>query len=106
IARYVNMHLGGQWQTVVHPGRFIALEQSGGRCVYLDLALGLPTSFDFEQSCTAVHSPEPATQVRRIVYDPLGITNVQADHLVFLSNRLKVHLLDYRQTSTWRSTLP
>ncbi len=90
---------------ILHQGRFIALDDSRGR-VFLDIALGVPTSYDLQRACVAARIPPPCTKTIRVLYDPFGITNEQAEHLKFLRERLDLELLDYRKADQWSAQLP
>src|SRR6478735_3901518 len=79
------------WDAVSFLGRHIELRRrQDGRLVRLDVALGVPTSRDIERAFTN-GEPKPAgekatedkTPEGRLVYNPLGITNVQSRHLRF-----------------------
>jgi hypothetical protein len=83
------------WDAVCYPGRFIELRKGKDR-VRLDVALGLPNSHDLER---AFRNALPADA--RIVYDPLGITDKQADHIAFLGSKLPVQFLDYKAAPQW-----
>jgi hypothetical protein len=105
IVDHVKAHLN-TWTLVLHQGRFIALEDAHKRRVFLDLALGLPTSHDLHQACIAARKPPPCTETIRVLYDPFGITNEQARHLEFLRTRLNLELLDHRKADQWSAQLP
>jgi hypothetical protein len=85
------------WSTVRYLGRHIELRKGKDR-IHLDVALGLPTSFDLERTFTAAHPRPPAG---RLVYDPLGITNRQAAHLSFFRSELKLEFLDPKAALQW-----
>jgi hypothetical protein len=85
------------WQAVCYLGRFIEL-RSGSDRIRLDLALGVPTSRDLER---AFRSGDASRGRGRLVYDPLGITNSQADHLDFLGSRLGLQFLDPKTALQW-----
>jgi TIR domain len=90
------------WDAVSFLGRHIELRRrQDGRLVRLDVALGVPTSRDIERAFTN-GEPKPAgekatedkTPEGRLVYNPLGITNVQSRHLRFFRKQLQLHFLD------------
>jgi hypothetical protein len=62
------------------------------------LALGVPTSLDLERAFRSGVAGKPAG---RLLYDPLGITNRQADHLNFLGTRLDLEYLDPKTALQW-----
>jgi hypothetical protein len=100
IEAYAN---GNHFDAVPYLGRHIELRQRGGdKRVRLDVALGVPTSHDVERSFTG-GSPHPPNG--RLVYSRVGITNKQSAHLDFFGDKLKLDLLDPKETLQW-SVLP
>jgi TIR domain len=89
------------WTMVSYLGRHIEL-RSGSDSICLNVALGIPTSFDLERAFVAGSARHAAG---RLVYDPLGITNRQADHLHFLGSHLALQYLNPRSSLQW-SVLP
>jgi hypothetical protein len=85
------------WTAISYLGRHIEL-RSGSDRVYLDVALGMPTSFDLERAFVTGSARHAAG---RLVYDPLGITNRQADHLHFLGSHLDLQYLNPRSSLQW-----
>jgi hypothetical protein len=85
------------WKAVHYLGRHIDLNH-GATHIRLDLALGVPTSLDLERAFRAGRMGTPSG---RLLYDPLGITNRQADHLNFLGSRLNLQYLDPRTALQW-----
>lgn len=107
ILRHIDAHVTRRrWRAVLHPGRFITLHHTDGRQLLFDLALGLPTSQDMQRASTTPRHPLPSDATPRMLYEPLGITNQQADHLAFLRERLGLDLLDYRRADEWCARLP
>jgi len=97
------------WDAVSFLGRHIELRRrQDGRLVRLDVALGVPTSRDIERAFTN-GEPKPAgekatedkTPEGRLVYNPLGITNVQSRHLRFFRKQLQLHFLDPNAALQW-----
>jgi len=97
------------WDAVSFLGRHIALRRrQDGRLVRLGVALGVPTSRDIERAFTN-GEPKPAgekatedkTPEGRLVYNPLGITNVQSRHLRFFRKQLQLHFLDPNAALQW-----
>jgi TIR domain len=85
------------WDAVPYLGRHIELRRGQDR-IHLDVALGVPTSFDLERAFKAADPRPPAG---RLVYDPLGITDRQAEHLDFLGSRLALQYLDPKAALQW-----
>jgi hypothetical protein len=85
------------WEAVPHLGRFVAL-RGPASTIRLDIALGVPTSMELERAWRHSGERDP----KRIVYDPIGLTNTMANHLAFLSQRLPLELLDVRDALNWR----
>jgi hypothetical protein len=85
------------WEAVCYLGRHIELH-SGSDNICLDVALGVPTSFDLERAFVNGSARHAAG---RLVYDPLGITNRQADHLHFLGSHLALQYLNPRSSMQW-----
>jgi hypothetical protein len=85
------------WNAVPYLGRHIELN-NGTDTIHLDIALGVPTSFDLER---AFVSRREEGEAGKLVYDPLGTTNRQARHLDFLRSQLKLEYLDPRKTLSW-----
>jgi hypothetical protein len=97
------------WDAVSFLGRHIELRRrQDGRLVRLDVALGVPTSGDIERAFTN-GEPKPAgekatqdkTPEGRLVYNPLGITNVQSRHLRFFRKQLQLQFLDPNAALQW-----
>ena len=88
---------GKAWRAVSYLGRYIELRRGENR-IRLDLALGVPTSRDLERAFR--NAPKKRGR-GRLIYDPLGITNSQADHLGFLGSRLGLQFLNPRDTLPW-----
>jgi hypothetical protein len=86
-----------RWTAVAYLGRYVELRK-GEKRIHLDMALGVPTSFDLEKAFLS-RSDEKAPG--RLVYDPLGITSRQARHLDFLGERLVLEFLDPKSALTW-----
>jgi hypothetical protein len=88
------------WKAVRHLGRFVALHAPDcKRRVHLPFALGLPTSVDFQRTWMFANAQNSAAN---LVYDPLGLTKRQLEHMEFLGERLPLNLLDYKAPKTWR----
>jgi hypothetical protein len=85
------------WTAVPYLGRHIELKKDKDT-IHLDIALGVPTSFDLER---AFRSDRKEEEGRKLVYDPLGITNRQARHLDFLGSHLELEYLNPRETLKW-----
>jgi hypothetical protein len=85
------------WKAVPYLGRHIELDDGVTR-IRLNLALGVPTSLDLERSFQSESAGNPSG---RLLYDPLGITNQQADHLNFLGSHLDLQYLDPKTASQW-----
>lgn len=85
------------WKAVPYLGRHIELNK-GTDTIHLDIALGVPTSFDLER---AFRSRRKKGEAGKLVYDPLGTTDRQARHLNFLRSKLKLQYLDPRKTLNW-----
>jgi hypothetical protein len=85
------------WKAIHYLGRRIELSLGATR-IRLDLALGVPTSLDLERAFQAASMGNPSG---RLLYDPLGITNRQADHLHFLGSRLNLQYLDSKTALRW-----
>lgn len=85
------------WQAVPYLGRHIELRKGQDR-IHLDVALGVPTSFDLER---AFKTADPRPPAGRLVYDPLGITDYQAEHLDFLRSQLALQYLDPKVALQW-----
>jgi TIR domain-containing protein len=98
LVRPIRAYAGNKgWNVVSYLGRHIEL-QNGDNKIHLDMALGVPTSFDLER---AFLSRTDEKAVGRLVYDQLGITNRQARHLHFLGSRLLLEYLDPRTALKW-----
>ncbi|WP_374368573.1 toll/interleukin-1 receptor domain-containing protein [Dongia sp.] len=85
------------WQMLRYLGRHIELRKGSDR-MHLNLALGVPTSQDIEQTVRSAHPQPPAG---RLVYHPLGITSRQAEHLEFLRAKLGLEYLDPTTALQW-----
>ena len=87
-----------KWTAVPYLGRHIELRRKDEDPIHLDIALGVPTSFDLER---AVRSHRAKGEAGKLVYDPLGTTDRQAHHLNFLRSHLKLKYLNPRETLKW-----
>jgi hypothetical protein len=85
------------WTMVAYLGRHIEL-RSGSDSICLNVALGVPTSFDLERAFVTGSARHTAG---RLVYDPLGITNRQSDHLHFLGSHLALQYLNPKSSLQW-----
>jgi TIR domain len=85
------------WKAVPYLGRHIELHNDVSS-IRLDLVLGVPTSRDLERAFQSVSAGNPAG---RLLYDPLGITNQQADHLNFLGLHLDLQFLGPKSALQW-----
>ncbi|MET3973175.1 toll/interleukin-1 receptor domain-containing protein [Bradyrhizobium sp. S3.9.1] len=86
------------WTAVPYFGRHIELRQGAAR-IRLDLALGVPTSLDLERAFQS--RSQRSRPAGRLLYDPLGITDRQADHLNFLGTHLDLQYLHPNDASQW-----
>jgi len=85
------------WKATPFLGRHIELSD-GVTHIRLNLALGVPSSRDLERAFRSGTARKPTG---RLLYDPLGITNQQADHLNFLGSRLDLEYLDPKTALQW-----
>lgn len=83
------------WSAVRFLGRHIELCKGADR-IHLDVALGVPTSLDLERTFKAERPPG------RLVFDALGVTNRQMEHLDFFRSELKLQFLDPKDALRWK----